>query len=118
MTLLDDLKKIINNVKEEISVANELDGLCYYASNNIAFDLDKALINSEIFNIREMADTNYDHFFVLAFLKNNFYLIDTTYFQFVKKEGRNIRFSDNWPGDILKENNEKLLNNLLKEGYS
>lgn len=115
--MFDVLNKVIDNVKKEISVASFVNGLCYYASNNIVYDLDKALINSEMFNISEISDTNYNHWFVLARLDCETYLIDTTYFQFARKN-EDLRFFEKWPSEILEKRNKKLLKNLLIDGYS
>lgn len=116
---MDDIKNIVDKVKSEISVVKENDGLCYFASNNVLFDLDMASIKAEMFNIREVADASYDHYFVLANLSfDKKYLIDLTYDQFIKKEGE-LRFFDRWPSEVLEESAEgkKLLENLLKDGY-
>ena len=114
-----ELKPIVDKVKKEIEKAPEIDGLCFYAANNLKYDLDSENIESEIFNIRDLADIDFDHYFILAKLDND-YLIDLTYSQFARKKGMNIRFFDNWPEEVLKstKEGEQLLNNLIKDGYS
>ena len=115
---MDNIKKIVDRVKEEISQVKENDGLCYFASNNVLFDLDMASIKAEMFNIREVADISFDHYFVLADSLDGKYLIDLTYGQFVKKDGK-LRFFDRWPSEILLESKEgvEILEKLINDGY-
>lgn len=114
-----DIKAIVSKVKGEVSLANESDGLCYYACNNVLYDLEDASIMADMFNIRDVIDMPYDHYFVLANESDKKYLIDLTYEQFVKKDGE-LRFFNEWPSEVLKKSEEgkNLLNNLLNDGYS
>jgi len=119
---MDTVINIINNVKSEISQVDNNEGLCYYAANNICYDLENLNIPAEILNIREMAEVDYDHYFVLT--KGNdeikHLLIDLTFSQFSKKENENLRFFDNWPKEELEKNERgKILSNsLINNGYS
>ncbi|MBR3362858.1 MAG: hypothetical protein IKG40_02915 [Bacilli bacterium] len=109
------IKQVINNVKGEISIVDEVDGLCYYASNNIIYDLSKNDIKADMYNISELADVDYNHYFVL--IKDYNYLVDVTYFQFVKNDSK-LRFFKKWPGEILEKNNNGLLQKLINDGYA
>ena len=115
--MAEKIDEIINNVKKEISIVNEVSGLCYYAANNIYCDLRKNNIKAEVYDIKEIIDIDYSHYFVLAYENENNYLIDVTYSQFVKTTER-PRFFQKWPGEILENNNKELLKNLLKYGYA
>jgi len=115
----NDIKDVVSKVKDELSLVNETAGLCYYASNNVLFDLDYRGIDSFVFNVRELCDIDYDHYFVLANKdEKNKYLIDLTYSQFLEKNDK-PRFFEKWPGVILKESIEgkKILDNLTNNGY-
>ncbi len=116
---MNDFVSVINNVKEELSLVNDSDGLCYYASNNVSFDLDSINIPSSIFNIRDMMVANYDHYFVIA-KADEYYLIDLTFEQFDKKDGYELRFFENWPALELQSSLEgkNLYTNLVSAGYS
>lgn len=119
---MDNVINIVNSVKLELAKVENVDGLCYYASNNVCFDLEKINIPAEILNIREMAEVDYDHYFVLT--KGNdeikYSLIDLTFSQFCKKDNEDIRFFDNWPKEELEksERGKILSDNLIKNGYS
>lgn len=108
---------IVNAVKGELSAVNNVDGLCYYASNNICFDLEQQGIMASVFNIRDMADVSYDHYFVLAY-DDNYFLIDLTFNQFKNIENSELRFFDEWPATVLLKDNEELAVKLLNDGYS
>ena len=114
-----DIKDVIAKVKEELSVVNETAGLCYYASNNVVFDLEYKGIESFLFNVREICDIDFDHYFVLANKdENNKYLIDLAYSQFLEKKEK-PRFFEKWPSAILNESEEgkRILDNLKNNGY-
>ena len=110
------IKEIVLNVKKEIVGIDDVSGLCFYTSNNISYDLNALGIKNQIFNIRDLADADYDHYFVLA---NSNYLIDLTYSQFLKKENHTLRFFDEWPSEILlkSEKGKIILEDLLSQGY-
>ena len=90
------------------------DGLCFYFSNNIKSYLEEQDIDVKIFNIHDLTNVDYDHYFLIA---DNF-LIDLTYSQFLPKNGK-LRFFDDFPSNILKKSveGEKILSNLLNNGY-
>ncbi len=114
------IEKLINIVKEEISLVNEVDGLCYFASNNLLFDLQNAYIDAFMFNIRDLALTDFDHYFLII-KDSKDYLVDLTFKQFVKEEGKRNRISKivKWPSEILEETElgQKVLNSLITDGY-
>ena len=114
------IEKLINIVKEEISLVNEVDGLCYFASNNLLFDLQNAYIDAFMFNIRDLALTDFDHYFLII-KDSKDYLVDLTFKQFVKEEGKRNRISKivKWPSEILEETElgQKVLNSLINDGY-
>ena len=103
---------ILNEIKE--TSIKEMDGLCLILSQNLEELLAEQGINSKIYNIRDLTNVNYDHYFLIA--EN--YLIDLTYSQFLKKEGT-LRFFKQWPASILEKTEEGkiILDSLLKEGY-
>ncbi|MBR2833945.1 MAG: hypothetical protein IKE75_05975 [Bacilli bacterium] len=113
----EKIKNVVNNVKEEISIVKEVDGLCYYASKKITDDLKENGVECDICNINEYADVDYDHYFVLAYPREDVYLIDITYSQFAKKNAK-LRFFKKWPSELLEKNNNELLQNLLSDGYA
>ena len=115
---MDMIKEVINRIKAELSSVSSTDGLCYYASNNVCFDLEKMNIRASMFNVREMAFVDYDHYFVLVRL-DGCYLVDLTYLQFCKKENHELRFFDDFPATILEssERGSVILNSLLTDGY-
>lgn len=119
---MDNVIDVVNKVKLELSEAENTEGLCYYAANNVCYDLEELNIPAEIFNIREMAEVDYDHYFVLT--KGNdeikHLLIDLTFSQFSKKDNESLRFFDNWPKEELEktERGQILSNNLIKNGYT
>jgi len=118
---MDSVINIVNEVKSELMGAENNDGLCYYAANNICFDLENANISAEIFNIREMAEVDYDHYFVLT--KGNeefkYCLIDLTFSQFDERDNHELRFFNSWPVQELKksEKGRDLAVNLIENGY-
>ncbi|MCI9110841.1 MAG: hypothetical protein HFH47_03385 [Bacilli bacterium] len=119
---MDTVINVINKVKSELAHAENNDGLCYYACNNVCYDLENLNIPAEILNIREMAEVDYDHYFVLTSVSGEIkhLLIDLTFSQFSKKDNEQLRFFGNWPKEEL-EKNEKgkiLSDNLTKQGYS
>ena len=83
---MDSIIDVVNKVKSELMCAENIDGLCYYASNNVCYDLENLNIPAEILNIRDMALVDYDHYFVL--IRGNdeieHLLIDLTFSQFGK----------------------------------
>ena len=76
--------------------------------------LEEQDIDVKIFNIHDLTNVDYDHYFLIA---DNF-LIDLTYSQFLPKNGK-LRFFDDFPSNILKKSveGEKILSNLLNNGY-
>lgn len=116
---MSDFVNIINNVKEELSLSGDTEGLCYYAANNVNFDLDSINVFSLVFNIRDMMVADYDHYFALAKM-DDYYLIDLTFEQFDEKAGHELRFFDNWPALELQNSLEgkRIYNNLVNDGYS
>lgn len=117
---MDSVVDVVNKVKAELSEVSNTDGLCYYASNNVCYDLESLNIPAEILNIREMADVDYDHYFVLTRGNDEIKhcLIDLTFSQFAKKDNETLRFFENWPLEELKNSDRKLADNLIKDGYS
>lgn len=113
---------VVNKVKLELMEAENTDGLCYYACNNVCYDLDKLGIYAEMFNIREMAEVDYDHYFILTKEndKTKNILIDLTFSQFRKQDNSELRFFDSWPLEELENSNQgkALANNLLNQGFS
>ena len=108
---------IVKVVRDELATVTNVDGLCYYASNNICFDLNQKGIVASVFNISDMADVTYNHYFVLAFI-DRYYLIDLTFGQFSQNENSELRFFDEWPVTVLLKNNDELAKRLLSDGYS
>ena len=119
---MDSIIDVVNKVKSELMCAENIDGLCYYASNNVCYDLENLNIPAEILNIRDMALVDYDHYFVL--IRGNdeieHLLIDLTFSQFGKRENESLRFFDNWPVLELEksEKGKVLADNLINNGYS
>lgn len=111
------ISDVVRVVKDELSMVDNVEGLCYYASNNICFDLQQKGIMASVFNISDMADVPYDHYFVLV-RDDKYYLIDLTFNQFKEVENSELRFFDNWPVTVLLESNEVLANRILNDGYS
>lgn len=106
----------IDFVLDEIKDANidNYDGLCFYFSHNIKSYLKQQGIEAKLYNIRDLTDVDFDHYFLIA----DDFLIDLTYSQFLSKKG-NLRFFDKWPSDVLNSTLEgkKILNCLLNDGY-
>ena len=106
----------IDFVLDEIKDANidNYDGLCFYFSHNIKSYLEQQGIEAKLYNIRDLTDVDFDHYFLIA----DDFLIDLTYSQFLSKKG-NLRFFDKWPSDVLNSTLEgkKILNCLLNDGY-
>ncbi|MBR3229977.1 MAG: hypothetical protein IKF91_04035 [Bacilli bacterium] len=106
----------IDYVLDEIKKTNidNFDGLCFYFSQNIMSYLEEQGIETKIYNIRDLTDIMFDHYFLIA----DGFLIDLTYSQFLPKNGE-LRFFDEWPSNILKNSieGEKILNSLLSDGY-
>lgn len=67
-----------------------------------------------MYNIRNLTDVSFDHYFLIA----DGFLIDLTYSQFLPKNGE-LRFFEKWPSTVLKNSSEgeKILNSLLNDGY-
>lgn len=114
---MSQIKKTVDNVKKELENVTEKTGLCYYASNNILFDLQNENIETFMFNTKDVAQSPIDHYFLLA-KENDTYLIDTTYSQFLNNG--TLRKFDAFPADVLSKTDigQKLLNRLLEDGYS
>ena len=93
---------------------SNFDGLCFYFSNNIKSYLEEQGIPADMYNIRDLSDIDYDHYFLIA----DGFLIDLTYSQFLPKRGK-LRFFEDFPSNILKSSIEgkMILNRLLKDGY-
>jgi len=119
---MDSIIDVVNKVKSELMCAENIDGLCYYASNNVCYDLENLNIPAEILNIRDMALVDYDHYFVLTRGNDEIehLLIDLTFSQFGKRENESLRFFDNWPVLELEksEKGKVLADNLINNGYS
>jgi len=119
------MKNIFNIVLDELSdvasYVNNLEGLCKVLSNNVKCRLDEEKISNKIINIKDLG-TQVEHEFIIANFKDldnkiNYILIDPTYRQFLKREGKPLHF-DKWPSTLLDESNRELLESLLNLGFS
>lgn len=119
MKVNEQIETTVTEVGKELANVEAVEGLCYYASNNICYDLTTAGVEASMLNIRELADVDYDHYFVLASDNSQKYLIDLTFNQFIKQEGYEIRFFNDWPSVMLKQTKigNELLEHLAKQGY-
>lgn len=110
------IKITIDYVLDEVKGFNitNLDGLCFYFSQNIFSYLSEQGIDVSMYNIRDLANANFDHYFLIA----DGFLIDLTYSQFLPRDGE-LRFFKDWPSNILNSSDEgrNILNNLLNNGY-
>ena len=106
----------IDYVLDEVKKTNidSFDGLCFYFSQNIKSYLEEQGIEAIMYNIRDLTNTLYDHYFLIA----DGFLIDLAFSQFLPRNGE-LRFFEDFPSDILKSTveGEKILNCLLNEGY-
>ncbi len=107
---------IYENLKE-VNFKNH-DGLCFYFSNNIKHDLEVMDVNVSMWNIRNLTNCDYDHYFLVAG-DDDKYLIDLTYGQFLKKENEVPIVFEDFPGNILMQTDrgKLILNNLIDKGY-
>lgn len=107
---------IYENLKE-VNFKNH-DGLCFYFSNNIKHDLEVMDVNVSMWNIRNLTNCDYDHYFLVAG-DDDKYLIDLTYGQFLKKENEVPIIFEDFPGNILMQTDrgKLILNNLIDKGY-
>lgn len=72
----------IDYVLDEVKKTNidSFDGLCFYFSQNIKSYLEEQGIDSIMYNIRDLTNVNFDHYFLIAYgflliyLIVNFYL--------------------------------------------
>lgn len=119
------VKNIFNIVLDELadvtSYVNNMEGLCKVLSNNVKCRLDEEKISNKIINIKDLG-TQVEHEFIIANFKDldnkiNYILIDPTYRQFLKREGKPLHF-DKWPSTLLDESNSELLESLLNLGFS
>lgn len=97
---------IYNNMLE----TDNVEGLCYYFSNNIKSDLENLDIPVEMYDI------NKKHYYLIA---DNKYLIDVTYSQFLPQENQKpINFKE-FPAKVLESSNKgkEILGDLLSNGY-
>lgn len=67
--MAEKINEIINNVKKEISIVNEVSGLCYYDANNINCDLRKNNINADLYDYLKSFSINFIPIFTLKDLK-------------------------------------------------
>ena len=107
---------IYENLKE-VNFKNH-DGLCFYFSNNIKHDLEVMDVNVSMWNIRNLTNCDYNHYFLVAG-DDDKYLIDLTYGQFLKKENEVPIVFEDFPGNILMQTDrgKLILNNLIDKGY-
>ena len=119
------IENIFNIVLDELddvaSYVNNMEGLCKVLSNNVKCRLDEEKISNKIINIKDLG-TNVEHEFIIANFKDldnkiNYILIDPTYRQFLKREGKPLHFNE-WPSTLLDESNSELLESLLNLGFS
>lgn len=119
------IENIFNIVLDELddvtSYVNNMEGLCKVLSNNVKCRLDEEKISNKIINIKDLG-TDVEHEFIIANFKDldnkiNYILIDPTYRQFLKREGKPLHF-DEWPSTLLEESNSELLESLLNLGFS
>lgn len=119
--VLTEIKKIIHEeLSDVLEYINDLEGLCKVLSNNIKCRLDDVNLKSKKINIKYFNKP--EHEFLIASFKDsrkkiNYVLIDPTYRQFIKKDGKLLHY-DEWPATLLKLSNETLLNDLLNCGCS
>lgn len=121
----ESLVKVIQKHKQELlNRTEDVSGFCKYLSYNIGDELNSRGINVAYLNINELTDINYDHYFLVAYNEMNeninYYLIDPTYEQFLKKENHSLnpKFKK-WPSEILNQSNEgkRILKSLISNGY-
>lgn len=80
-----DIEKTIKNVIiKEKNTINNSDGMCKVAANFIYNDLLDEHIIARIVNTNELG-SGYEHEFVIVKDKNDYFLIDITYNQFLNK---------------------------------
>ncbi len=108
----------INEMLEEIKPTDvdNFEGLCYFCSNNLMYDLLQQEIKADMLNIRDYTGVDYDHYFLIA--GDNEYLIDLTYSQFLPNGGE-VRFFEDFPASVLSssEDGKDILNHLLSDYY-
>jgi len=117
-------KTIKSEVCEVRKYVNEMSGLCKVISNNIKIKLNDLNFKVYMVNIKELFPELKEHVFLISSFKDsdsnlNYFLIDTTYGQFCYEENKILLDPfKSWPSENLKKSNEKLLNELLSNGYS
>ena len=110
------IKITIDYVLDEVKKTNidNFDGLCFYFSQNIKSYLEEQGIDSIMYNIRDLTNVNFDHYFLIA----DGFVIDLAYSQFLPSNGK-LRFFVDFPSNILNSTLEgrEILNHLLNDGY-
>lgn len=99
---------------DEINI-KDLTGLCFFLANNIKHDLEIMDIDVSMWNIKDLLNIDYDHYFLIS---NNI-LIDPTYIQFLPKEDEEPIKLEDFPARILEETDKgrEFLGDLLNNGY-
>jgi len=124
---LDLIIKIVREKTSEIyKRTSDISGLCKVVADVLLNEFNKFNINTLLFDIKDLCNINYSHEFLIVYFEQdshlNYVLIDPTYIQFVKKDGKlNPKFR-NYPSEILKETEKgkkllKFLFRLLTKWY-
>ena len=119
----DKIQMVIDTIKSEINLYfSDYIGLCKLASNNLSVLLNENHIQHKVINLKEIfGEDVYEHEFIISYYYFNemqYFLIDITYSQFLKRDGEKIRdnFLD-WPGEILCSTEEGKNDSLLVKGF-
>lgn len=118
------IANVINKEKEEVlKYTSDFEGLCKIFGYNIKSELLKYHFKVNDVNINKLNDKIGEHIFLITCFKErdikiNYVLIDPTYIQFCWKKNHEVYKFNDYPGEILKQNNKKLYDNLLNNGFS
>ena len=104
---------VLKNLDDVNDKHVSLDGLCFYFANNIKADLEMMEIPVSMHNI----EGDYDHYYLLV--GDGEYLIDSTYIQFLPKDGEKTILFEDFPASILEKTDrgKEILGDLLYNGY-
>lgn len=120
-SVMKEMKKIVyEELCDVLEYSSNTEGLCKLVCNNIKCRLDEINLKSKIINTGDFNKP--EHEFIIVTFKDtrekvNYVLIDATYRQFIKRNGKLLHYNE-WPAALLKTSNEELLNDLISCGCS
>lgn len=115
---IDLIEEIVSRQRKELmALIDDVDGFCKYIARAIYEELKNNNVSAYIVDLNGIV--NVDHVVIIAEYKEGDtikrVLIDPTFEQFNKKDGRILKYLEEWPSEKIKD--KEFVRRLLDKGF-